>query len=423
MRTIHSANQYLRSSVELMFGLFWKDARARIYWSEYVHFRRKRKTITTAGSARGWILGKKFAQHTRSRGKLLARTLKQVRNDDSRRTTSHRKRKSRTRQNSLERNALQNMVRMWTMDLGILLRHAESTSYHGPVQILMQNLDFQEHRDWSCSWCPRYLSSQRSWNRDSYPSTVRDNTKVWVVISRSRNRYVGELRHRESDKIHEQVVGECVQCQDEEHSQGERSEARQNFGWCRDRPWRARRWLCCRRGIHRTRIVSLANDCCKSDGCCCEITRMRWTSRRRSISLHPSKNGGRSKVVLNSKVWMSRYMDTSSTTQVAQILLRQCRPSGSSWTNFVRSPACWLLVERHFEEVLLGLGWEKVPNCECLFVHRKQGLFLSVYVDDIKMAGRTEYGSNVEEIDGTCWSWRTNIMSRSCIFGMHSTWM
>ena len=36
------------------------------------------------------------------------------------------------------------------------------------------------------------------------------------------------------------------------------------------------------------------------------------------------------------------------------------------------------------------LGWDKVPNWECLFVHRKQGLFLSVYVDDIKMAGRSQ---------------------------------
>ena len=34
-----------------------------------------------------------------------------------------------------------------------------------------------------------------------------------------------------------------------------------------------------------------------------------------------------------------------------------------------------LLWERQFEEVLLGLGWEKVPNWECLFVHRTQGLF------------------------------------------------
>ena len=321
-------------------------------------------------------LGKKLAQHTRSRGKLLARTFQQVRNDDSRRTTSHRKRKSRTRQNSLERNVLQNMVRMWTMDLGILLRHAESTLITDPSRFWSKTSDFQVHRDWSCSWCPRYLSSQRSWNRDSYPSTVRDNTNVWVVISRSRNRYVGELRHRESDKIHEHVVGECVQCQDEEHSQGERSEARQIFGWCRDRSWRAKRWLCCIRGIHRTRIVSLANDCCKSDGCCCEITRMRWTSRRRSISLHPGKNGGRSKVVKNSKVWMPRYMDTSSPTQVAQIFVRHRRPSGSSWTKFVRSPACWPLVERHFEEVLLGLVCEKVPNCECLFCSSKTRIVL-----------------------------------------------
>ena len=36
-------------------------------------------------------------------------------------------------------------------------------------------------------------------------------------------------------------------------------------------------------------------DCCKSDGRHCESTRIRWTSRRRSISLHPGKNGGRIK--------------------------------------------------------------------------------------------------------------------------------
>ena len=33
---------------------------------------------------------------------------------------------------------------------------------------------------------------------------------------------------------------------------------------------------------------------------------------------------------------------------------------------------------------------EKVPNWECLFVHRKQGLFLSENVDDIKMAERKQ---------------------------------
>ena len=35
-------------------------------------------------------------------------------------------------------------------------------------------------------------------------------------------------------------------------------------------------------------------------------------------------------------------------------------------------------------------GWEKNPNWECLFVHREKGLFLSVHVDDIKLAGKKQ---------------------------------
>ena len=35
-------------------------------------------------------------------------------------------------------------------------------------------------------------------------------------------------------------------------------------------------------------------------------------------------------------------------------------------------------------------GWEKVPTWECLFVNREKGLFLSVYVDDIKLAGKIQ---------------------------------
>ena len=35
-------------------------------------------------------------------------------------------------------------------------------------------------------------------------------------------------------------------------------------------------------------------------------------------------------------------------------------------------------------------GWEKIPNWECLFVHREKRLFLSVYVYDIKLAGKKQ---------------------------------
>ena len=47
-----------------------------------------------------------------------------------------------------------------------------------------------------------------------------------------------------------------------------------------------------------------------------------------------------------------------------------------------------LLWERQFEKILLKYGCEKVSNWECLFVHREQGLFWSVHVDDIKLAGK-----------------------------------
>ena len=71
--------------------------------------------------------------------------------------------------------------------------------------------------------------------------------------------------------------------------------------------------------------------------------------------------------------------------------------------NLYGHPLAGLLWERQFEEALVELGWEKVPNWECMFYHRKQVLLLSENVDDIKMTGKkTEYGSHVEETDEKC---------------------
>ena len=52
--------------------------------------------------------------------------------------------------------------------------------------------------------------------------------------------------------------------------------------------------------------------------------------------------------------------------------------------NLYGHPLAGLLWERQFEKILLKYGWEKVSNWECFFVHREKGLFLSVYVDDLK---------------------------------------
>ena len=58
--------------------------------------------------------------------------------------------------------------------------------------------------------------------------------------------------------------------------------------------------------------------------------------------------------------------------------------------NLYGHPLAGLLWEKQFVKVLLQHGWEKVSNWECLFVHSQKGLFLSVYVDDIKLAGKKQ---------------------------------
>ena len=99
----------------------------------------------------------------------------------------------------------------------------------------------------------------------------------------------------------------------------------------------------------------------------------------------------------NSKVRMSRYLDTSPKHKWPK-----------SWSNtedqlFLLSGICTVILwhdycgKRQFEKVLLGHGWVKVRNWECLFVNREKGLFLSVYVDDIKTGWQeTDHQSDLE---------------------------
>ena len=58
--------------------------------------------------------------------------------------------------------------------------------------------------------------------------------------------------------------------------------------------------------------------------------------------------------------------------------------------NLYGHPLARLLWERQFEKILLKHGWEKVSNWECSVVHREKRLFLSVYVDDIILAGKKQ---------------------------------
>ena len=47
-------------------------------------------------------------------------------------------------------------------------------------------------------------------------------------------------------------------------------------------------------------------------------------------------------------------------------------------------------MQKQLENVLSEHFWGKVPNWKCFCVYRLKGLFLSVYVDDIKLVGKRQ---------------------------------
>ena len=88
---------------------------------------------------------------------------------------------------------------------------------------------------------------------------------------------------------------------------------------------------------------AISDGCSKSHGKHLQIAGLRWTSSRRSIGLYPSKNGRCSKIIENSKIGMSRHLDSSTTTRhkLAKIMVQCGRPSRSSraesaWPSFGR---------------------------------------------------------------------------------------
>ena len=152
---------------------------------------------------------------------------------------------------------------------------------------------------------------------------------------------------------------------------------------------------------------------------------MRRTSSRRSIRLHPSQNR-RCTVVTekfqNQNVQIFGYFHQSTNGP----------NHGPVWKiqSFLLNEICTVILlaglswETPFEKYLFKNGWGKVPNWECLFVNRKKGLFLSVYVDDFKTGWKeTKYQSDVEDTHERRWFGRTDIIPWPCLFGLYSTRM
>ena len=114
----------------------------------------------------------------------------------------------------------------------------------------------------------------------------------------------------------------------------------------------------------------------KSNGCHIKATKMRRTSSRRNISVHPSQNGRCTYITENSKVRMSIYRDTSTTTQVAQIIVQHGRPVVPLEWNLYSHPLAGFLWERQFEKVLLEHGWENVSKLGMLICEQRKRTIL-----------------------------------------------
>ena len=107
------------------------------------------------------------------------------------------------------------------------------------------------------------------------------------------------------------------------------------------------------RSLHWTRLICIADDCCRNHGRYCKSTRLWWTSSRCSICLFSGKIGRCSQIVQNSQIGMSRRLDTSSTTQRDKVMGKNWRSRDTSLAKFARSSISRIaLWERQFEKKL-----------------------------------------------------------------------
>ena len=125
-------------------------------------------------------------------------------------------------------------------------------------------------------------------------------------------------------------------------------------------------------------VLSIPTDSRKSHGHFFKASRVFRTSSRCSIRLYSGQNGRCTSVTENSKVRMSRYLDTSAKAQMAKSWSSMEDPVVPLERNLHGHPSAGLLWTRRLEKLLLKNGWEKVPKWECLFVNREKTIPISV---------------------------------------------
>ena len=122
-----------------------------------------------------------------------------------------------------------------------------------------------------------------------------------------------------------------------------------------------------------------------------------------------------------SKIGVSRHLDSSTTTQMAKIMVQYWRPSRSSRKGSVRSSSGRTIMGKAIWEnpIETWLG-ENSKLWMSLCTSWKRTILISV-------CGRCQTGrqnrkhrTDLENSHGRRWLGRTNIISSPCVFGLHS---
>ena len=152
--------------------------------------------------------------------------------------------------------------------------------------------------------------------------------------------------------------------------------------------WYCERWFWILCSIHWTRFISITNDSIKSHGYHIQTARVRRTTSGCSIFWTQVKLEDAPQVLKIPKsecpdIWVRlprhKWPKSWSTMEDPVVPIQRNQKSHL---------LAGLLLERQFGKILLQHVWDKVSNWECSFVHRDKRLLLSVYVHDIKLAGK-----------------------------------
>ena len=177
--------------------------------------------------------------------------------------------------------------------------------------------------------------------------------------------------------------------------------------------WHCKRRLWSLRSLHWTGLVCVSNDSSESNGCHCETAHA--VSAFSQVKLE---------IAQNSWVRMSRRMDTSYTTQIAEILGKHWRSCGTVRTKFIWTPSGSIVMGKTMRGSSIGT-WMGKRTYLGMFVCSSKTMIIFISTRGWHQNGckEAECGSHVEEIDGKRWSWRTSFISWPCLLRMHSTGM